>query len=434
MNLVSLRDIIIPDNRQRREFDPEALAALQKSISTKGLIHPICLRARDNLTLVAGERRLRAITALAEFGLPFLHDGSAVEAGMIPVVFAESLDPIILEEIELEENVLRKDLTWQEHAAAVARLAELRKTQALAAGAPTPTMTDIASEVKGSRAVGDEVTKVRDDILLAKHLDDPEIAKAKTKSDATKILRKKLETADRAARADDFAKVRTPHTLLHGDSVKILTSLPDSHFDILLCDPPYGIGMDSMTSWDGSKHGYDDSFEGFNTLMQFILPQIERVLKPNCHGYMFCDIRNWKWLENLVRLHAPSLQIWPRPFIWYKGNIGAFPKPDLGPRYTYEAVLYFTRGEKKTTGLYQDVIPINQSTQQKHPAGKPAALIYDLLRRSAEPGDRVLDPFCGSGPIFPAATKANCIATGIELSDEYHLLALERLASTSIEE
>jgi len=77
-----------------------------------------------------------------------------------------------------------------------------------------------------------------------------------------------------------------------------------------------------------------------------------------------------------------------------------------------------------------DVILVNQSTRTDHPANKPVELYSNLLQRSAFPGDRVIDLFCGSGPIFPAASEHNCLATGIELNPKYHAIAHERLMET----
>ena len=39
----------------------------------------------------------------------------------------------------------------------------------------------------------------------------------------------------------------------------------------------------------------------------------------------------------------------------------------------------------------------------------------------------ILDPFAGSGTIFPAATRTGCIATGIEIEEEYYHVCLERI-------
>jgi DNA modification methylase len=62
-----------------------------------------------------------------------------------------------------------------------------------------------------------------------------------------------------------------------------------------------------------------------------------------------------------------------------------------------------------------------------HPAQKPVALYTDLLRRSCNPGDRVLDPFAGTGTIFPAAHSLKIFATGVEKNQSAYGIAVRRL-------
>jgi DNA modification methylase len=54
-------------------------------------------------------------------------------------------------------------------------------------------------------------------------------------------------------------------------------------------------------------------------------------------------------------------------------------------------------------------------------------LYYDLLRRSVSPGDRVLDPFAGSGPILPAAQELKCRATALEIDPAAFGIGVKRL-------
>jgi site-specific DNA-methyltransferase (adenine-specific) len=62
-----------------------------------------------------------------------------------------------------------------------------------------------------------------------------------------------------------------------------------------------------------------------------------------------------------------------------------------------------------------------------HPAQKPVPLLVDLLRRSARPGDRVLDPFMGSGSTVLAANELKLACTGIELDEAAYGIAARRL-------
>jgi site-specific DNA-methyltransferase (adenine-specific) len=65
--------------------------------------------------------------------------------------------------------------------------------------------------------------------------------------------------------------------------------------------------------------------------------------------------------------------------------------------------------------------------QLGHGAQKPVELFRNLLARSCRPGDTVLDPFAGSGTIFPAAHDLKVLATGIEMEPQYYGMCVKRI-------
>jgi DNA modification methylase len=98
-----------------------------------------------------------------------------------------------------------------------------------------------------------------------------------------------------------------------------------------------------------------------------------------------------------------------------------------GPRRNYECVLYALRGDKRVNFVANDVIPIPSERGSKTAARKPVELYVELLRRSVLPGNRVLDPCCGSGPVFEAAERLECVATGIEINEALVGVCSQRL-------
>jgi DNA modification methylase len=76
-----------------------------------------------------------------------------------------------------------------------------------------------------------------------------------------------------------------------------------------------------------------------------------------------------------------------------------------------------------------DVLDYPPDTNLGHAAQKPVALFQDLLSRSILPGQSVLDPFCGSGPIFAAAHALKARATGIEMDQGSYGIAVKRIES-----
>ena len=134
--------IIIKEGRQRQEFDPEAANELAETMHNKGLMHAPVLRnptpdedyPADCLVLVAGERRIRSLELNWFLNRTVTYNGVVITEGTIPYVNLGDLSPMEAEEAELDENLHRKDLTWQERSTAMAKLHNLRSRQALAEG------------------------------------------------------------------------------------------------------------------------------------------------------------------------------------------------------------------------------------------------------------------------------------------------------------
>lgn len=105
---IPLSEIVVAPVRQRRVL--KGIEELAASIKQTGLIHPIIVTP-DNV-LVAGERRFRAHQLLA-----MTH---------IEVRYTTDLSRQELERIELEENVKRSDLSWQDECLSVLRYHEMR--------------------------------------------------------------------------------------------------------------------------------------------------------------------------------------------------------------------------------------------------------------------------------------------------------------------
>ena len=92
----------------RREFDPAAMAELEASILANGLLQPITVRRKgDSYELVAGERRLRAVTHL--------------QWKEVPAVVRDFDDQMLLV-LALVENLQRSDLNAIEEARGYQRL------------------------------------------------------------------------------------------------------------------------------------------------------------------------------------------------------------------------------------------------------------------------------------------------------------------------
>lgn len=130
---------VIRENRTRQDYGD--IPELAESIHEHGLIHPICLNHQNEL--IAGGRRAAALSnmlAKPEIYPPdtahstitqFLHSGELLFGIHYTYRPTESIDK--LSELELVENVHRKNFSWQEEVIAVKKV-HLLKTRAVALG------------------------------------------------------------------------------------------------------------------------------------------------------------------------------------------------------------------------------------------------------------------------------------------------------------
>ena len=108
-HLLPLSKIKVEKGRQRKEL--KRIEELAESIKRNGLLHPIIITRKD--VLVAGGRRFAACKLL--------------KMKEIPVHYLDELNPYEAKAVELEENIKRIDLTWQENALAAAEYHRLRE-------------------------------------------------------------------------------------------------------------------------------------------------------------------------------------------------------------------------------------------------------------------------------------------------------------------
>jgi site-specific DNA-methyltransferase (adenine-specific) len=418
MKTLPLSQIVISPNRQRKEFSLEDTHEFSERIQERGLLHAIILRKEgDDFVLVAGERRLRAITNIYDMGGSISHDSQPVPEGEIPYTLFSDLDPLAAEEAELEENVCRKDLTWAEQATAVARLSDLRTKQAVASGAPAPSYSSIAAETKGSDSVF-FTDKTRKEIIVSRHLFHPEVAAAKSVKEAFKAVLK----LERRAKSVELGELvgkdfsAATHQCINADCLEWLEQAPDASIDVILTDPPYGMGADTFGDSGGignvNAHAYSDDEAYHHKLVTNCAFEFYRVAKDQAHLYWFCDIETF--FKDRDCFIDEGWEVFRTPLIWHKPQGSRAPWPLYGPQRKWEAILYAVKGKRPVNTMSGDVLYHGPDAQMDHSAQKPVSLYKDLLARSVQPGDTVLDTFCGTGPIFPAAHELLCKAIGIE--------------------
>jgi len=101
--------------------------------------------------------------------------------------------------------------------------------------------------------------------------------------------------------------------------------------------------------------------------------------------------------------------------IWYPvKNDGSF---DTSKRPRFKRYLDEQKGAVMTT-VWADISPVNARANERlgYPTQKPVALLERIISASSNPGDIVLDPFCGCGTTVHAAQKLGRQWIGIDIT------------------
>ena len=219
-----------------------------------------------------------------------------------------------------------------------------------------------------------------------------------------------------------------------GDALDVMTNLPGGAFRVVLTDPPYCSGARGESDklrgdqsfrrevpdeqWFNGDSMTVDTYEWF---LRSCALEWNRLLEVGGSVLIFTD---WR-MQNYVRRSIESVGFTSRNLIvWDKGSFGM----GHGFRHQHELILQFTKGdftaEEHDRG---NVLTHSRPTDDEHPTQKPVSLLMDLLRVVASEGDRVLDPFTGSGSTGVAAMMQDMEFVGIERDPEYANTARERI-------
>ena len=235
------------------------------------------------------------------------------------------------------------------------------------------------------------------------------------------------------------------------DQQTLLASLPDASVDCIWTDPPYFLSNDGYTCVAGKRRkvnkGEWDRSGGLAQDHAFNRDWLEgcwRVLKPT--GTLWVSGTTHVYLSVGMAMLELGFRIL-NDIVWEKPN----PPPNLGCRcftHSTELLLWASKARKGSPDRYvfnyDAMKAANDGRQMKnvwrlpapgaqekrhgrHPTQKPLALIERCLEASTLPGQRVLDPFSGSGTTGVAALRLDRQFIGCELEPRYAALAAARL-------
>lgn len=428
--------LITVGERMRKDYgDIEELA---ESLSEHGLIQPVVIN--QNNELIAGGRRLAAARALGW--------------EEIPVVYLETLDKRQLRKLELEENVRRKEMTWQERCLSIYEIHHLHMLDHAIEGEDWGYRE--TGELLGIRSVGD----VHNALHVAKALvdKDEEISKCENLATAVRLLitrkedqanKRMLELMPKSVSSSnvkpilvdsnaptDLSETINLQRICHnGDVLSLLGAHPFHH---IICDPPYAIDMDMLAQE--------------NTGMQNISRvEIEHQVGSNLHllssfvqatadhlpdgGFliMWCDYLRFEFLHDCGINAGLAVQRWP--LVWFKTTPCINQSAQYNWTKNHEAVIIMRKpGATLLKAQPTSVIsgPNARDPVFRHPFAKPMYVWRWLMDAVASKGQTILDPFAGEGSSTLAAIEGGYVPLAYELNYNHYAALVQNVKNQYI--
>lgn len=448
--LVDINKITV-SNRERKLF--RGIEQLAESIRLNGQVQPIVVD--ENYELIAGERRLRACQHL---NLP-----------QVEVVIREGLTPRQKKIMELEENIQREDMTWQEVASAYYHIhelflaenpntsgerklpwspkntAEVLKVSYVTVYAYLSLYHAIADgireviECKTFRSAEDALRRYKETVVrkeigrrqlntvanndLLKLFDTPtenlgeELEEEELEEEIEEEIEKGIEDVSKDEFEEEDVSDDLPTIFRLGDCSILLKDIPKESVHLIITDPIWGVDIEFQGKFDNDAVHFVDSSHLLERLIPLLCPEFFRVLKPDAHLYLFTPIKMFPLWQNC--LVQAGFDVRETPLVWVKEG-GGFTNMEMKFMPQWEPILFAAKGSLPLAFPSSDVFHSHRPPQEQRyvPTQKPLPLLRNLIRLSTVEGDIILDPFCGSGSGLIAAWMEKRVGIGIDENED----------------
>ena len=256
--------------------------------------------------------------------------------------------------------------------------------------------------------------------------------------------------------ADDLRAGYHDDMIVNADLFGCLDLIPDGYFSLIIIDPPYNLSKD----FHGRKFTAmkDDDYESY---LRGWLGRVARKLAPDGSLYLCGDWRCGSAMQRVLEEHLTVMNrtTWQREkgrgaaANWKNSmeDIWFAVKNPSDYYFNLEAVKIRRRviapyrvdgrpkdWEESPEGNFRVTCPSNlwdditvpfwsMPENTDHPTQKPEKLYAKLILASSRPGDRIFDPFMGSGTAAVVARKLGRRFCGVEVNRDYCLWAAKRL-------
>jgi site-specific DNA-methyltransferase (adenine-specific) len=276
-----------------------------------------------------------------------------------------------------------------------------------------------------------------------------------------------LDDCDRARLAPRILEPSEPFLTppigtIRGTCLNVAKLLPENFVDLLILDPPYNL----TKNFNGRKFS-KCTVDEYTTWLDTVICALKPLLKNTASIYICGD-----WISSASIFTVASSHFIVQNRITWEREKGRGAKSNwknasediwfctMSETYTFNVedvklrrrvIAPYRNGDGTPKdwqitkeGNFRDTHPSNLWTDitipfwsmpenTDHPTQKSEKLIAKLILASTNSGDFVLDPFLGSGTTSVVAKKLGRQYLGIELDDEYSLLAEKRLELAEVE-
>lgn len=240
-----------------------------------------------------------------------------------------------------------------------------------------------------------------------------------------------------------------------GNTLEILSLLPENSVDLLIVDPPYNLDKD----FHGNKFKRT-SGEIYEEYTKNWIKLVKPLLKKNATVYVCCDwlsssqifmvLNKYFQVQNRITWQREkgrgALTNWKNGMedIWFATNSNKYTFNVEAVKVRRSVIAPYKEDgkpkdwEETKEGRFRNTYPSNfwddisipywsMPENTAHPTQKPEKLLAKLILASSNEGDVVLDPFLGSGSTSVTAKKLGRHYIGIEQNEQYCVWAEKRL-------
>jgi len=204
------------------------------------------------------------------------------------------------------------------------------------------------------------------------------------------------------------------------DAIKFIRKIPKNSVNLVLTDPPYGVGI---KKWD-------------DKVPLKWCDEVFRVMKDDASLLVFCGKQNRFEVEK--RLREAGLTFW-QELIWYYRNGGIQRKNAYNGHH--EPILWFVKNPENFYFDTKDKLWIDSWTvitkarpqtnfkkdKKVHPTQKSWEVVKHLIENHSKENDIVLDLFMGSGTTAVACKLSGRNFLGCDIDKSYVSIANKRL-------